>query len=235
MTKHWIGSLAALLLTFGAAEAAPIVYFGQDLGAPGGVPLVSRPNADAARGNFNTHIVSPITQNLEGLADGGAPINLGFGSITLGGAIATVATHDGDGGFPISGTKLLRLDGTGFTLTLNSAVTALGFYGIDVGDVGGQLNLTEFGNVLHAGATNGSVFFYGVTDTTPFSVLHFNNSFATDRFNFDDFTVGKVDIGQADPELAATPEPGTLLLLGTSLAGMAGAAWKRRKAARLAD
>ena len=109
-------------------------------------------------------------------------------------------------------------------------MTAFGFYGIDIGDVGGQLNLSEFGNVPHTvSGASGSVLFFGVTDTTPFSVITFNNSSLTDRFNFDNFTIGSVN-----QDLAATPEPATLLLPGTSLARMAGAAWKRRKAARLA-
>lgn len=35
-------------------------------------------------------------------------------------------------------------------------------------------------------------------------------------------------VGNPPPDLGAVPEPGTLLLLGTSLAGVVGAAWRRR-------
>lgn len=78
--------------------------------------------------------------------------------------------------------------------------------------------------------------YFGVTDlTNPFNAITLGNSLPGDtgeRFNFDDFTVGRV---REEANLAHTPEPATLLLLGTSLAGMAGAAWKRRKAARSTD
>ena len=237
--KQWISGLAVGLMSVGAAEAAPITYFGQDAGAnaDGGAQIATHPVSDAARNLFLSTLSSFTTQTLEGIGNNTpTPIIIpGFATITAAvpGNVVTVVGSDNQGGFPISGTQLFQKDGGGFTVTLENAVTAFGFYGIDVGDVGGQLSLTEFGNVPHTVANQGNsggVFFYGVTDTTPFSVITFNNSSGVDRFNFDDFTIGTVN-----EDLAAVPEPATLLLLGTSLAGMAGAAWKRRKAARLAD
>ena len=234
LPKHWFGSLAILVMSVGAAEAVPVTYFGQDVGAgnDGGAQIASHPNSDAARNAFLATLSSQTTNNLDAIGNNTpAPINLGFGILSGAGNVISVAGSDAQGGFPISGTNLFQIDGQGFTLTLNTAVTAFGFYAIDVGDVGGQLSLTEFGNVPHTVPTaSGGVLFFGVTDTTPFSSITFNNSSLSDRFNFDDFTIGTVN-----EDLAAVPEPATLLLLGTSLAGMAGAAWKRRKAARLAD
>ena len=70
MTKHWptqwIGSLAVLLMSIGAAEAAPIFYFGEDAGVNNnGIPqITSFPSSDAARDQFLGTLSSQTTNTL---------------------------------------------------------------------------------------------------------------------------------------------------------------------------
>jgi hypothetical protein len=241
MTRSLIGCFLAVLLSIAVADAAPITFFGQDAG-PGddAVRLGSHLAADGAQTAFFGALSSKTTLNLDLLPSGttAVPFTLGAVNGNLQGG-ATVGTEsiasgtDDFGGYPISGNVLWRMDANTFTITLSQPVTAIGFYGIDIGDAAGQLSVTLNGGapvpVTLSSLTSGNVLYFGLTDlTSPFSTITINNSVNTDRFNFDDLTVG---FANEDPNLAATPEPATLLLLGTSLAGMAGAAWKRRKAA----
>ncbi len=255
MTRSLLGSLLALLLSVGSAQAAPFTFFGQDAGglAFDIARLPATPNADNARNQFLGNAAPGAgVQNFDGAAF--SPASFGFpptaitGGLSAGGGPVTYPVTDGFGGYAISGNGLWQAESTGFVLTLSVPVTAIGFYGIDIGDAGGTLTVALNNGaplipvphtVTPNGENSGNVLFFGVTDLgNPFDVVTFRHSLATDRFNFDDFTVGFAK-GEANlaptPEsanLAPTPEPGTLLLLGTSLAGMAGAAWKRRKAAR---
>lgn len=246
MTRSLIGCFLTVLLSVAVADAAPITFFGQDAG-PGddNVRLGSHLAADGAQTAFFSALSSRTTLNLDLLLAGtsAVPFTLGAVNGNLQGNAVTVATRsiptgtDGFGGYPISGNILWVMDANTFTITLSQPVTAIGFYGIDIGDAGGALSVALNGGVPIPVAlpslTSGNVLYFGLTDlTSPFSTITVNNSFSGDRFNFDDLTVG---FANEDPNLAATPEPATLFLLGTSLAGMAGAAWKRRKAARSTD
>lgn len=101
MTKHWptqwIGSLAVLLMSIGAAEAAPIFYFGEDAGVNNnGIPqITSFPSSDAARDQFLGTRSSQTTNTLDGIGNNTpAPINLGFGTITGGGNVVAVVGSD---------------------------------------------------------------------------------------------------------------------------------------------
>lgn len=244
MARSLFGSFLGVLLSVAVADAAPITFFGQDAGPGNDIArLASHATADNAQTQFFNALSSKTTVTLEGLANGtnAVPFTLGAinGNLTGGVGMGTQSISSGTdnfGGYPISGDVLWVLDANTFTITVSSPVTAVGFYGIDIGDASGSLSVALNGGapipVALTSLTSGNVLYFGLTDLVGFNTITINNSFAADRFNFDDFTVG---FANEDPNLAPTPEPATLLLLGTSLAGMAGAAWKRRKAACSTD
>jgi hypothetical protein len=250
MTRSLLGCFTAVLLTAGVAHATPFTFFGENV-ANGADDTVRGPstNADSARGLFQTAVPGNTTQNLDALSNGASgPINFSFGAIgatlSAGGLVVSVpgVGTDGQGGFPISNDNLWQVEGANFQIKLNKKVTAFGFYGIDIGDAGGTLSINLDGvpapAIAHSTTldtskmTSGSVFFFGLTNDIPFDTIDFiygqGQGGVVDRFNFDNFMAGP------EAELAATPEPGTLLLLGSTLAGV-GMAAKRRRAARSAE
>jgi hypothetical protein len=256
MTRSLLATLA-VLLTAGAAHAAPITFFGQD---PGPVPPADPENtrvspttaSNAARAQFSNKL-SPGTWTTEtldgGLSNGQASVTFALPgpiNVTVSGGTSTAlniapGATDNFGSYPISGTGLWAGDST-FEMTMTAPVTALGFYGVDVGDTGALLSIGIWkdATLLHsfpvAGGTTGNVLYFGVvTDPADaFNKVVFGQTLPSgvtgDRFAFDDFTVG---LAATDAQLAPTPEPGTLLLLGSTLAGV-GMAAKRRRAARSA-
>jgi hypothetical protein len=250
MTQCLLGCLTAVLLTAGVAHAAPFTFFGEDVG-PGDQDDHLRgaaTNAHSARGLFQTAVPGSTTQGLDGLLDGaGGPIAFSFGSISAtlsgGGMIVSLPgdSTDGQGGFPISNDNLWQVEGTNFQVKLNKKVTAFGFYATDIGDAGGTVSILLNGvpgpTIGHSAtpdtskATSGSVFFFGLRNDVPFDtidVIYGPGAGVVDRFNFDNFMTGP------EAPLAATPEPGSLLLLGSTLVGM-GMAVKRRRAARATE
>jgi len=244
MTRSLLGSLLALLFAVGVANASPITFFGQDLSSgPDDVRIPSHATADAARGSFLPSLPFHATQSFpDGLEAGESGPIAGPAGATLtgGGKSANLGTGtDGSGGFPISGSAYWQLDDPSFKIELTGLAIGIGFYGIDIGDAGGQLKITlSNGSTFSMPSTpspSGSVFYFGVIDAdNPFNLVTFERSDPTilERFNFDDFTIG---YASQELPLAPTPEPGTLLLLGSSLAGIGSALWRRRKAAVTAD
>lgn len=115
------------------------------------------------------------------------------------------------------------------TLTFDGpGVAAFGFYGVDMGELGGALSLTitdVLGNTteetLTTGTVGSSLLFWGLVDNTGtlYRSVRFNNTLPQDAFGLDDLVIGTVDVVQPP----GVPEPGTLALFGLALcsAGMA--------------
>ncbi len=228
-------AVVATTLGIGIPAHAYSTYFGEDLNNSEDVPLSSYPNAKNAQNQFLSNLVGVGTENFEGFSDGTTtPLNLNFpgaGTATLngsGGTIASVTSGQTDriGGYAISGSKYFDINATSFSIDFTQPVAALGFYGVDVGDYGGQLTLTVTNtggstqtltvpNTIGQGAsTGGSVLYYGLTASNPneqISKVAFGNNTIGDVFAFDDFTVGSLQ------QVKAVPEPSTTLGFGIAL------------------
>jgi hypothetical protein len=234
--------MAALLIFLGAGvSSASYTFFGEDLGLGEGTPLPSHPNADIARNNFVGSLIGVGTETFESYLDGtGTPLNIvfpGAGTATLNGngnvAVVPSGATNGVGRYAISGTNYWESSDV-FSITFSAPVAAFGFYGVDIGDYGGQLTLTlalEGGGTTTITVPNtingagGGVLYYGYIDTDNlFTGVTFGDTApGVDYFGFDDMTIGSVE--QVGP---IVPIPGAVWLLGSGLLGLVGFR-KRRK------
>lgn len=224
--------LLVLVLTAGMAAADTFTFFGEDLGLGESTKLPSWPNAAAAQAAFLSNLVGVGIETLESYASGtSAPLAISFpgaGTATLQGSGYINSQPTGTNGFgryPISGSNYWETTQS-FYIDFTAPVAAFGFYGVDIGDFGGQVTLT-----LTSGATKtltipntvngngGSVLYYGVIETNPadvFTRVTFGNTAAgTDYFGFDDFTIGSL-------QQVSVPEPASWLFLGMMALGTLG-------------
>ena len=229
-----------LLLSATASHATHIEYFGEDLGLGETIRLPSHPNADAARAAFFSNLIGVGTEDFESYATGaGTPLVVTFpgtGTATLNGtgSVATVPTGtNGVGRYPISGDNYWEASST-FSIDFDFDVAAFGFYGIDIGDFGGQVTATlsngstEVYNIPNTiNGAGGGVLYWGIIDTVnTYTSLTFGNTApGVDFFGFDDFSIGNIQ------QVAPAPEPATFALMGLSLAGLGLGFARRRKSA----
>ncbi|MBY6158220.1 VPLPA-CTERM sorting domain-containing protein [Pseudooceanicola nitratireducens] len=234
--KISIGILAASFLS-APAIAAPFTYFAEDL-TPGNTVTAT---VEAKRNQFLGALSGGVgTEDFESFSDGTNNPALSFTGSS--GAITATLSGSGEvegnlpsaGRFATSGSKIYETGGGGdFSISFSTAISAFGFYGTDIGDIGNQLTLrlTKSGGgivdlAVGNGDSNGSLLFFGFIDTTDsYSMIQFlNNPGSGDVFGFDDMTIG--DVGQiVNPP--AVPLPAGGLLLISALGGIAVA--RRRK------
>ena len=214
---------AGIVLSPAAASAAPIFFFGEDLGAGGSLPV---PNSVAAQSSFLASLLGVRVETFETIAAGTQfPIAIAFGPdvATLSGTNTVfntgIASSGIAGRFAVSGSQYLNVgtgDALSFQLTFSTPQAAFGFFATDIGDVGGQLAVRLDGGpqiiVPHTlNSPDGAGLFFGIIDAAnPFTTVQFlNTQGSADAFGFDDFTIGRVD------QVAAVPEPSSIALVAS--------------------
>jgi len=221
-----------LILTSVTSFAAPFTFFGYDTGLGENQRLTTYTNAAAASENFLSYLIGVGTEDFEDVSVGSySPMQLifpGTGTATLTGSGARIDSTNGNGTngvgrYAISASHYVESGDKGFTVTFSDPVSAFGFWGVDIGDFGGDLIIQTTNGSYTLDTKNnpgGSVLFWGIIDTDLFKSVTFSNTAAgTDYFAFDDMTIGS--LAQVDPEkLSEVPEPNTIALVGAGLTGV---------------
>jgi len=263
-------AVSCALLVATPASATYASFFGEDPNGPDQfgdvVPLASVPNSDGARTSFFSMLQSSVgTETFENRAVGSGPLAISMGNVTAtltGGSGQVVDVPVGtsvSGRYSIPSATSSKLwianadtNSSTFEVQFSTAVAAFGFYGIDVGDNGAdvQIELLLNGTVISESAavsekmtytkgtnlsTDGSVFFFGfvagANDSLFDTVRFVSRSTMLDGIGFDNFSVAlrselqcEINCGGPNP----APEPASIALVMAALLGLRSAA--RRKA-----
>ena len=237
---------AAFSFSVGTAQAGFLTFFGEDLNSSAFTPLAATPNSDAAEASFLSNLSGVGTEHFEGISAGSSsPLAINFGAAgtaTMNGSGQITSVPVGaasSGRYGISGTNFWEMSTSttsAFDVDLSGATAAFGFYGIDVGDFGDQLEITLndtanttflVPNTTGSGAsTDGSVLFFGFIGTTAadtFTQVTIASTVGGEVFAFDDFTIGSLQ------QVSVVSEPGALAVLGVGLLGLGYARRRRNK------
>ena len=233
--------VAAALATCAAGAAqAYTVYSGVD-GNGAEVALATTPNSAAAEMAFKLNLIGVGTENFENQVTGAnTPLTLNFGAAgnaTLQGGSGFVnsvvaGSTNGVGRYSVpGGTQYFETVAGGssaFSIDFQQDVAAFGFYGIDIGDVGGtvKVEFLDASNIVvgslavttaATGLQNGSVLYFGAiaqSNAELFRSVRFITTGTNDFFGFDSFSVG------AQSQVSRVPEPASLALIGIALLGL---------------
>ena len=226
--------LGALLFGVAPSQAYTIFSGVDSNGNPMRNLLPNIPNSTAASNAFLADLQGVGTETFESMQDDQAvPLILvfpGAGSATLDGANAMIrstraGSTTGSGRYGVSPSHYLEVRGSSiFTIKFSQPVAAFGFFGVDIGDFSGILDVTF--NTSAIGllsiplapmiGADGSVIFYGIIGEPgeEFTSVAFHTQGAADMFAFDNMTIGsRSQVIQNNP---AAPGPLGVLGLGSS-------------------
>ena len=210
-------SAAVVATSIATPVEALQIFYGQDAGLSKNTRLVNRPNADAVRDRFLSHLVDVKTEDFDNYRSGcyeGLYIDFPeTDTVTLygQGCIRNFPTGtNGAGRYPISGNKYWDTF-SNFSIIFPEPVAALGFYASDIGDFKGNLTLTLKNDTTATTLTipstpncpddlvncqDGSVLYFGVivqTASELFTEVIFGNvGEMGDFFGFDNLSIGNI-------------------------------------------